>query len=1045
MNTLIRTLIISLLTSISLAPVLAQRYVSEVSPVNHFQQGIELLDKKKYGAARVEFENYLQQQPGGAYASEAEYYAAYSAVRLYNPDGEAKLADFVRNHPSDPKALRANYELGNFYFRDGDYGKAIEAFEATDARNLSRTDEATRDFKLAYAYFTRQKFEEARPLFDNIKRTDNVYQSAASYYAGYIASREGNYEQALEDLRRSEREESYARVTPYLIASVFSKQGEHDRVIDYGKKMLARAESDGEAVANAAEIGLLVGNAYYEQKSYEQAEPYLADYVATQSPTQDVLYRLAYAQYQTGELPKALDNFKRVASSKDSLGQHASYYLGVLYAKQDNPEYAAPAFETAASRPFSPEIQEQAAYQLGKVYLASGDYARTLQTLQKFRETYPNSRYQVEVNDLMSEAYLNSQNYAEAMQFIESLSNKTQQVRRDYQQVSFLAGTQAFNRSRYPQAVQLFKKSTEYPIDPTYVAAANFWAGEAFSIGKRYAQAIEAYRGVMDALRGQRLEGEKAMYYTKAKYGLGYAYFNTKEYAEARTHFEEYLRQVALRGRDKDEYFYDDALVRLADTYYVTKAYDRAIDTYDRAIRERNPDIAYAYYQKGVIQGIQGRYAPGIDNLERVVRGYPDSPYRDDAMLQKAQLSFEQGNYNAAIAGFTQLIKSSPQSNLVPYALVRRALAYSNQQQYAAASNDYKQILDNHSTHKTANSALLGLQEVSSKGGGGAEFSRYLAKYKAANPENENVASIEYETAKNLYFSQDYDAAIEQLNNFINNYPQHSSVGEARYYIGESYYRAERSEQALEVFYQVEADGQYPRMGRVMERIAELEQAAGNLANAIVYYQKLANLARNKKEQYAAWSGLMTSYYTLAQNNRPVLDSVDKYAELIIERGNVSASAVNQALLYQGKAAYEQGNTEAARRLLTRTVEAAKDENGAEAQYLLARMLYDEGKHNESIEALYELNKNFSIYEDWLGQSFLLVADNYVALDETFQAEATLNSVIENSPVTEVVDEAKRRLQTLNNEERERQRDRQADSLASEADAEIIVEDTTAN
>ncbi len=224
----------------------AQRYISEVSPANHFQQGMDLLDKKKYGAAREEFETYLQQAPNGAYATEAEYYAAYSAVRLYNPDGEAKLNDFVRNNQSNPKAIRANYELGNFYFRDEDYGKAIEAFEKTDARNLSREDEATRNFKLAYSYFTRKKFKEAQPLFNTIKHSNNVYNSAASYYAGYIASQQGNYDEALEDLRRAEQEESYARVTPYLIASIFSKQGKPDRVIEYGEKMIARSEREGE-------------------------------------------------------------------------------------------------------------------------------------------------------------------------------------------------------------------------------------------------------------------------------------------------------------------------------------------------------------------------------------------------------------------------------------------------------------------------------------------------------------------------------------------------------------------------------------------------------------------------------------------------------------------------------------------------------------------------------------------------------------------------------------------------------------------------------
>ena len=1029
----------------------AQRYISETSPANHFQRGMELLDKKKYGAAREEFEAYLLQAPDGAYATDAEYYAAFLAVRLFNPDGEAKLNEFVRNNRSDPKAIRANYDLGNFYFRDEDYSKAIETFEKTDARNLSREDEATRNFKLAYSYFTKKKFKEAQPLFDNIKRSDNVYNSAASYYAGYIAAQEGKYEEALEDLRRAEQEESYARVTPYLITNIFSKQGQYDRVIDYGEKMIARSKSGGkDAVANVPEIELLVGDAYYQQGNFAKAEPYLSSYVTTQNPTEDVRYRLGYAQYQTGQEDKAIENLTQVASSKDSIGQYASYYLGILYTKQDNPEYAATAFATAANGSFSAEIKEQAAYNLGKAYLSAEDYVRTIQTLNKFRQTYPNSKYKVEVNDLLSEAYLNSQNYGEAMKFIESLPNKTQQVRKAYQQVSFYAGTQAFNQSKYPLAVQLFKKSTDYPIDPTFVAAASFWAGEAFAIGKRYGQAEEAYQGVFDVLRGERLEGDKALYSTKAHYGLGYVYFNTKEYKKALQHFEKYLQQVVLRGRgkDKNKYFYEDALIRLADSYYVTKQYDKAIGTYDRAIRERNPDVAYAYYQKGIIQGIQGQYREGIANLDKVVQGYPDSPYRDDAMLQKAQLSFEQGNYDAAIAGFTQLLNTYQQSNLIPYALLRRALAYSNKKEYQAASRDYKQILDDYGTHKTANSALLGLQEVSAQTGGSGEFSTYLAKYKKSNPQNENVANIEYESAKNLYFSQKYDAAIEQLNTFINNYPGNSNVDEARYYIGESYYRAGRNEQALKVFYEIEANGKYPRMSRVVQRIAELEQAEGSLPNAITYYQKLANQARNKKEQYAAWSGLMSAYYNLSKDNRTVLDSVDKYANLIIERGNVSANAVNQALLYRGKAAYEQGNLDQAREQFTRTVAAAKDENGAEAQYMLAKILYDEGQYNKSIEALYELNKNFSIYEYWLGQSFLLVADNYIGLDEAFQAEATLNSVIENSPIEEVVTEAKRRLKTLDDLERERELERKeaaADSAEQVEEEELVPADTTGN
>ena len=1024
----------------TISPTLAQQYVSDAEPVRFFQQGMDLLDKKKYGAAREEFENYLAAAPQGAYASDAEYYAAYSAVRLYNPDGEAKLADFIKNNRSDPKAIRANYELGDFYFRDEQYKKVIEYFEKTDVLNLTPEEETNRNFKLAYAYFTQQQFAEAKPLFDQIKAQEGIYTNAASYYAGYIAFKEGSYEEALTDLRRAEQEESYARVVPYLITSVFAKQGQYDRVIEYGEKIIADNQRQDE-VANLPEIMLLVGDAYYAKKNYAKAEQYLQQYADNQRPTNEVRYQLAYAQYETDKNEAAIENFKQVASSKDSLGQYASYYLGILYVEEKNLEYAATAFETAASKDFNPEIKEQAAYNLGKVYLSREEFARAIQTFKDFRQKYPNSQYTVEVNDLLSEAYLNSQNYAEAMQFIEGLPNKTTQVRQAYQKVTYLAATQLFNQSKFPQAVKLFDQSQQYPIDPELVAAASFWEGEAYSIGKRYGQAIEAYNDVFKALQGQRLTGEKAKYHTKARYGLGYAYFNTKQYREALQQFEKYLQQVTLRSRNdqQNKYFYDDALMRLADSYYVTKSYGQAVKTYDRAIQENNPDIGYAYYQKGVIQGIQGQYAAGINNLETVILRYPDSPYRDDAIFQKAQLNFEQRNYDNAIAGFTQLINTQSQSNLVPYALLRRALAYSNKNQYQQASADYKRILDQYAAHKTANSALLGLQEVSGQLGNRDEFASYLSKYKQANPENANVANIEFESARNLYFEQDYDNAIQQLNAFINNYPNNGNVDEARYYIGESYYRSDRADQALQVLYEIEANGKYPRMSRVVQRIAELEQAQGSLANAVTYYQKLANLASNKKEQYNAWSGLMTTYYSLSDNNKSLLDSVSKYAQLIVEKANVSANAVNQALLYQGKAAYEQGNLEKAKEYFTQTVQAAKDVNGAEAQYLLAKILYDQQQHSQSIEMLYELNKNFSIYENWLGESFLLIADNYIAMDETFQAEATLNSVIENSPLEDIVTRARQKLQTLEGIERQQAAEQESDTMQSES---VVPEDS---
>ena len=71
-----------------------------------------------------------------------------------------------------------------------------------------------------------------------------------------------------------------------------------------------------------------------------------------------------------------------------------------------------------------------------------------------------------------------------------------------------------------------------------------------------------------------------------------------------------------------------------------------------------------------------------------------------------------------------------------------------------------------------------------------------------------------------------------------------------------------------------------------------------------------------------------------------------------------------------------------------------------------------------------------------------MIAENYTAMDEIFQAKATLNSIIENSPQEDVVKIAKDRLAVLELEEAEQQQEQEAlDSAEQEADNEIILEE----
>ena len=49
-----------------------------------------------------------------------------------------------------------------------------------------------------------------------------------------------------------------------------------------------------------------------------------------------------------------------------------------------------------------------------------------------------------------------------------------------------------------------------------------------------------------------------------------------------------------------------------------------------------------------------------------------------------------------------------------------------------------------------------------------------------------------------------------------------------------------------------------------------------------------------------------------------------------------------------------------------------------------------------------------------VGQSFLLIADNYLKMNELLQAKATLNSLIDNFPDESIKQKARRKLDQIN-------------------------------
>lgn len=978
-----------LLTHLSL---FAQSTNSDVAPETIFQQGWELLQKNNYASARQSFERYMSLDTDPIRQRDAAYYAAYCALQLYNEDAEFLIRKFIQDYPEHPKAELAYYDLGTFYYEERVYQKAIIYLEKALSAKLSKEKKQEVEFKLGYSYFSRKDNDKALNAFNSIKRSDSPYNAAAAYYAGYIFYQNGELDRALQDMLQAEKNASYAASVPPIVAAIYYRQGRYDELIRY-------ADAKGAAVKNSPDFSLYLAEAYYNKAQFGAAASQYESYHGNgrRSLSPDVQYRMAYSHFMSGAQDKATNAFKNLALREDSVGVFSSYYMGMIYYESENKLSAINAFDKARKNTLLPQIAENSQWYYALLQYDAENFNQAITAFEEYLSKYPKSKNAAEATDLLSEAYLNTSDYDRAIAHIERSGNRSARMKKAYQKVTFLKGTELFNAGKYPQAIEMFNKSKQFPEDQEFLLMAHFWTGETYSVGKLWEDAINAYAAVF------RVPGnERSDYHLKTRYGIGYAYFNSKQYDRAVVHFKTYVDALE---KANNKQFYDDALLRLADCYYANKAYSNALTSYDIILAKSHPERDYAYFQKGLMQYLLNQAEPAKNTFNQFLKEYPNSRFADAALFEKANIDFENGNYQGAVSGFAQVISQKPESKYIPYAHLRKGISHANLNENSRTIQEYIKIIEQFPRHPVANSAIYGLQEALVLENRAGEYDKYFAMFKKANPDNKALESIEFESIKTLYFNQNYSKAISSINEFLRSYPATQSKTEATFYLAESHYRLGNFDQSLQSHKELAQKTSHEYLTRSIDRVAELEFKKGNYQAAINAFARLLPLARNRKDEYIAYVGLMESHFQLA-----TYDSSIFYAKRILAQGNVTSEAQSRAGLYLGKSYKAMGDFDAAIQELKSVAGGARDVYAAEAQVLWAEILYTRKNYKGSIDILIDFATKFASHEYWLGKAFILIAENYVGMDEIFQAKATLNSVIERSPVKEIVGEAKTKL-----------------------------------
>jgi tetratricopeptide (TPR) repeat protein len=977
----------------------AQNTLSYTQIEAHFNNGIELFEKKAYPAARKELHEYIQLSEGSLNPNRfnianATYYSAVSSLYSKAKDADIEVERFVVKYPDHPKAKIIFNDLADMYFAKGEYNDAILYFEKSLENRADNIATYEIRYKLGVSYYVIKDFKNALTQFDIVKNTVSPSSLNAAYYAGVIHFQNQNYQAAYTDLKRVENVNPYKTDIPNWLGQILFRQKKYTELVEYAEPIIAN--QNGRKVD---ELSLLVAEVYYMNDDFKKAAMYYDKFKTFKKTATDVVnFRHAYSYYKIENFEKSAQIFRNTANQNSELGQQSAYYLGISALKTGDINAAMLAFEEAKKTNFDLNIKEEAEYNYIKVLVEKNNNPKAISSLQAYLKTYPNGKYIDESNELLSEILSESNSYANAISYIETLKKRTPKIDETYQKLCYNQGIQEFNLEKFESAIPFFDKAIKTKSNSEIEQKAKYWKAES------YAQLNNTEAERLFKELGSTADTEIRL---KAIYSLAYMKFNAKDYTAAKAQFQSFYNDS--KSEPALESNREDALIRLADCHLAAKEYTQALSYYERAFIENKADKDYALYQKGLTLKFMDKDAEAKVVFDQFTKLYSNSRLIDDALFQNGVLDMDKGQYANAIATFTDLMRRRPNSILTPQVLLKRALSFANLQNHEKAILDYKLILDKFSKTKFADEALLGVKESLNAVNRSEDFAEIANQYQKNNPNSNSGQDLQFDAAKDLYFAEKYEKAITAFQQYNNSYAGSANIPESKFLIAESFYLINKKSEALAYYEDLVSNNQVTYLSKSAMRAADIHFAAGTYEGAIRNYLQVESNSSSPREILIAEEGLYKAHLLKNEPDK----CIEFCNKILATSGNIVINAQNHATLWKGKALMQKKEFQTAKIEFQKTISLGKDISGAEAKYLIAYIQYQMKEYDNSIKTGQELSNDFSDFELWYEKAFLLIADNYIAKNDNFMANATLKSIIENSSNPETIALAKTKLKTI--------------------------------
>jgi TolA-binding protein len=975
----------------------AQKSAVYTSDLKDYQKALTLYNNKQYKAAQSLFDDIKYNTDDTVLKSDCSYYIANCAVRLNQNNADDLIEEFVEDYPTSTKRNTAFLDVADYYFENSKYSYARKWYQKVDELSIARSERDRYNFNYGYSLYSTSSKTQATKYLNRVINSKE-YGSQAKYYIGYMAYEGDDYDTANEYFDQVSDNEKYKEKLSYYQADLNFKLGKFEKAIELASEQLPKSNA-----RDKSELSKIIGESYFNLEKYTEAIPYLQDYKGKAGKWNNIdYYQLGYAFYKQNDFEKAISEFNKIIDADNPVAQNAYYHLGESYINLEKKQEALNAFRNASEMDYDLKIQEDAWLNYAKIsYEIGNPYQSVPQVLAGYLDKYPETSYKEEIETLLIDSYITSKNYKEALVLLKGKNSFENKVA--YQKVAFFRGIELYNETKYSEALELFTNSLKEPRDAIFVAKATFWKSETEYNLTNYNDALIGFKQFAGMSEASSLPENDHL-----DYNLAYTYFKLKDYNNASKYFKNFIDKNA-----SDRVRRNDAYLRLADGYFVSSNYQNAINAYDKAIQINEIETDYASFQKAMSHGYLGKSATKISELNTFIEGYPKSALRDDAMYELANSYVKSNNTDKAMQMYDRLNSEYRRSAFTSKALLRQGLVYYNGNDNERALTKFKKVAKDFPGSGEAVQAVSTARLIYIDLGQVDEYARWVKSLDYVEVTDVELDNTMYEAAEKPYLDNDTDKAIRQFNKYLSQFPNGIHVLKSHFYLAQLYYKKDLFDNAMPHFkYVVDASkSQYTEQATV--KLCEIYLTDANWSKATPVLKNLEAEADYPQNVLYAQSNLMNAYYQTEDYS-----AAETYAEKVLRNANLDNKVKSDAKIIIARSAIKTGNEDKAKGAYAEVEKIATGGVAAEALFYNGYFKNKDGKYEASNTTIQKLAKDYSSYKYYSAKGLVVMAKNFYALGDAFQATYILESVISNFPdFDDVVQEARIELNKIKAEE----------------------------